>query len=190
MLSADEDSNFTGSRFTVHKDASVKIGESAVVSVSNLVIEADITGKGKLILLSDQNAVIDANNNSIENLVLSSSNKVELLSGLQIINQLTILSGELHLNDFNLLVYPNTKLDQSTLQKIIQNGKGTILQKSISIPYAALPFVLSAPLHFDFSACPSLIVENSCKPTTNIFYFQLPFILNRANEVLVPPPKA
>ncbi len=80
LLQAKEVVDFSGSRFNVGKGASVQIGESASITVSNIITEADITGKGKLIVVSDKNTFIHANNHSIENLVLISANKVELLS--------------------------------------------------------------------------------------------------------------
>ncbi len=190
ILQAKEAIDFTGSRFSVGKGASVEIGESASITVSNIIIEADISGKGKLILLSDKNAFIDANNHSIENLVLASANKVELLSGLQIVNELTILKGELHLNNFDLILCPDAKLNNSSLLKIILNGSGTILQQSISIPYAAAPFVFSGPVHFDFSQIPALTVNDSREADENIFHYTLSFTPDRTPDVPVPPPKA
>jgi len=190
LLWAEEHIDFSGSYFAVHKEASVNIGESASITISNLLTETNITGKGNLILLSNNNAFIDANNNSIENLVLAAANKVELLSGLQITNELTILTGELHLNDFDLTLGPNAKLDNSSLQKIIFDGSGSIIQQSIGIPYAANPFTISGPVQFDFSQIPALIVNDKREASQNIFHYTLPFIPNRTKDILVPPPKA
>lgn len=190
LLLAGDHVDYPGSRFTVLKYASVNIGESATITISNLHIESNITGRGKLILLSDNNALINANNHSIENLVLASANKVELLSGLRIINELTILKGELHLNDFDLLIGPNTILNQSTLSKIILNGSGVIVQQSIGIPYAAGPFTFSGPVQFDFSVFPAIATANRSISCEHIFYYRPPIIPNRTPDVLVPPPKA
>ena len=190
VLQAKEAVDFTGSRFSVSKGASVQIGESASITVSNLITEADITGKGKLILLSNNNTFIDANNHSIENLVLTSANKVELLSNLRIVNELIIQNGELHLNDFNLLTGHNTKFDETTLLKIIQNGKGKLLQGEIPLFHDAAPFVVSAPLHFDFSQIPAFTVSDSREADENIFYYTIYFFPERTNDVPVPPPKA
>ena len=190
LLSAADQVDFSGSYFAVHKEASVNIGESASITISNLLTETDITGKGNLILLSNNNAFIDANNHSIENLVLTAANKVELLSGLQITNELTILTGELYLNNFDLTLCPNAKLGNSNLQKIIINGSGSIVHQSIGIPYAANPFIISGPVQFDFSVLEAFTILNKQQVTSNIFYFQQPFIPNQTPDVLVPPPKA
>ena len=40
LLQAKEDANFSGSRFTVGKGASVQIGESAAITVTNIIIYA------------------------------------------------------------------------------------------------------------------------------------------------------
>ncbi len=190
LLYAEKHIDFTGSRFNVGKGASVQIGESASITVSNIIIETNITGKGKLIVVSDNNAYIHANNNSIENLVLISANKVKLLSGLQIKNELTILKGELQLNNFDLTLCPNAKLDNSSLQRIIMNGSGSIVQQSIGIPYAAKPFTISSPVQFDFSQIPALIVNDKREAMENIFHYTLSFTPDRTPDVLVPPPKA
>lgn len=190
VLQAKEAIDFAGSRFSVGKGASVEIGESASITVSNIIIEADISGKGELILLSNKNAYIDANNHSIENLVIAAANKVELLSGLQIVNELTILKGKLHLNDFDLSLCPDAKLNNSSLLKIILNGSGTILQQSIGIPNAANTFTFSGSVQFDFSVLQAFTTANSSISCDNIFYYTLPFIPHRTNNVLVPPPKA
>ena len=190
LLWAEKHIDLAGGIFTVNKGASVQIGKSSSITIAKLITEADITGKGKLILLSDNNAFIDANNHSIENLVVSVANKVELLSGLQITNKLSILSGKLYLNDFNLILDPNTKLAQSTLEKIIQNGSGTIVHQSIGIPFAALPFTLSGPLHYDFTTCPFANKANRHKAADIIFYYQLPYFPEGTSAIPVPPPKA
>ena len=191
QLSAQDCSGFTKGSFVVKEAAAVCIGEGAKITVSgNITLEADITGEGELILNSNKNTFIDANNHSIENLVLTSANKVELLSNLRIVNELIIQNGELHLNDFNLLTGHNTKFDETTLLKIIQNGKGKLLQGEIPLFHDAAPFVVSAPLHFDFSQIPAFTVSDSREADENIFYYTIYFFPERTNDVPVPPPKA
>ena len=189
LLSAQDIVNSTGGSFTVSEGARVTIGESAKITVAgNLTIEADIIGKGELILNSHKNTFIDANNHSIENLVLASANRVELKSGLQIGNQLTIQNGELHLNDFNLIIN-NTKLNQTTLERIIENGAGKILQGEIPLCNSATPYTFTTTVNFDFANSPATIPEINRNPTNTGYYYNHPIIHNQNSKILTPPPK-
>jgi hypothetical protein len=186
LLTAEDN---TGGKLTVNKGASVHIGETSTLTISNLLTEADITGGGELILASEDGGFIDAHGYSIENLVLASG-LAELRSVLHIEGSLTILNGLLLLNDFDLQVSYECKLNETTLQKIILNGKGRVLQEGIPVFHDAAPFVLSAPVQFDFSQIPAFTVSDSREADENIFYYTIYFFPERTNDVPVPPPKA
>jgi len=188
QLSAQDCSGFAKGSFVVKEGAAVYIGEGAKITISgNITLEADISGEGELILNSMKTIFIDANNHSIENLVLTSANSVELKSRLQINSKLIILNGALQLNNFNLIINNDRKLNQTTLDKIIENGVGKILQGEIPLCNSATPYTFLT--NFNFTNYPVTIPEIKRDPTNRIYYYNHPIIHNQNSKILTPPPK-
>ncbi len=190
ILSAQDNVDFAAGSFVVAEGATVNIGEGATITVpGNITLEADITGAGELILNSHKNSFIDANNYSIENLVLASANNIELLSGLQISGNLIIPNGALQLNNFNLTIKNHTKLNQTTLDKIIENGAGKILQGEIPLCNSATPYTFTTTVNFYFANYPATIPEINRNSTNTAYYYNHPIIHNPNSKILTPPPR-
>ncbi len=190
ILLAQDNVDSTAGNFVVAEDATVNISENATITIGgSLTLEADITGAGELILNSNKNSFIDANNHSIENLVLASANIVELLSELQINSNLIIDNGTLQLNNFNLTLNYDTKLNQTTLHKIIENGAGKILQGEIPLCNSATPYTFTTTVNFDFANYPATIPDINRNSTNTVYYYNHPIIHNQNSKILTPPPR-
>lgn len=177
--------------FVVGEGATVNINQGAKITITgNLTIEADITGEGELIINSNKNTFIDANNHRIENLVLASANSVELLSGLQINSKLIIENGTLQLNNFNLTLNYDTELNQTTLHKIIENGVGKILQSEIPLCSSATPYTFTTTVNPDFANYPATIPEINRNSKNTVYYYNHPIISTQNLEIHTPPPRA
>ncbi len=186
FLSAKDGLGGVKSYFICKSGASIKIKRaSQLVLKSNLRIESDIVGAGELVMNSKEETFIDAHEHSIENLILTSYEKVELFSGLKIVNKLKVVHASLLLNDYSLTLNKDT--DFETYRRIIQNGIGVIIEGFLDFNTAIPSKVVNSLVH-NFSQSP--ILRNSNRSFIIISFCDItPIVLDRAIRVIVPPPQ-
>lgn len=99
---------------------------SNVLLKFNLKTSSDITGGGKLIMNTSQNAFIEAPKQQISNLELTGEHSTFLYSELFITQSLEIKSGKLYLFDNNLVITEYARIADYSFHRIIRNGRGFI----------------------------------------------------------------
>lgn len=122
-----------GGTFMIGANTYFSIGKQTTISVNtNLELRSPVMGEGKLVLGGDKKLSIDAKGNSITNLVVRNEGGVELLSQLNISDELTVEEGILYLNDFNLVLENSfVKLNQEARGGIAFNGSGRIISQTV-----------------------------------------------------------
>jgi hypothetical protein len=120
------------SHIVVGSGATIHISKNTtLITASNISMQGNISGEGKLILKSDRRISIDANKHEISNLVIENPKGVELVSALQIANGLVLAEGKLFLNDFNItLTNRFAFIDISKEAAIIFNGSGIVIEST------------------------------------------------------------
>ena len=156
--------------FTVNGNTYISIKKQTSLSIkNNLQLHSPVTGQGVVILNGDGKLSIDANGNSITNLIIRNESGVELKSPLKISQELSVEEGNLYLNEFNLVLgHSYVKIKTENGGGIAFNGSGRIIGQALQ------PMANSGPHHdrnFSSQAYASLLAnQNPIFSGTQIYY--------------------
>jgi len=174
----------TAGSFTVKGNTYISIKKQTSLSIkNNLQLHSPVTGQGALIMNGEKKLSIDANGNSISNLIIRNSSGVELISPLKITQELSVEEGYLYLNEFNLVLdHSFVKIYTEDQGGIAFNGSGRIIGQTLQ------PVANNGPQHdrdFSSQAYASLLAnQNPIFSGTQIHYH---IYQNCESAVLCPP---
>ena len=126
-------SEATAGTFTLQENTTLSIEKRTTLFIKgNIRLHSPIKGQGILVLSGNKKLSIDANGNSISNLIINNVHGVELLSHLGITKELSVEEGFLYLNDFDVrLDHSFAKITTEGSGDIAFNGAGRIIGQTL-----------------------------------------------------------
>jgi len=128
LCSAQDSLSYAPTQLHLAKETNLDINHGTQINLNaNLNLHSDVKGKGILKIHSTQTTYINAYGQSVPNLSIKTKKRVILLSELKIKEEIKITEGELVLQDHNLFINENTKIDKYTLKNINEEQEGKMI---------------------------------------------------------------
>ena len=133
--------NAVAGSFTINKSTNLSIHKNTRMHIKgDLNLYSDVLGEGLIVLTGENRSKLNANGNSIQRLMISNEGGVELVSKLEISDELIIDNGDLLLGDFDLVLSsPYAKLSMEGEGQVALSGNGRILGQSLHASASKAP---------------------------------------------------
>lgn len=136
--------------FVLSPNTTLSINEDVILTVSSdVVLSSNILGEGIFLIKGNLPLLLDAHNFKIDKLHLESNSGLELRSPLTIGKELSIIEGNLYLNDFNItLANRLTRIHVGRKGKLVFNGKGVVfMNQEPLVSFNIRPISIKAPCY-------------------------------------------